>query len=238
MIQQVILSVADYAILPMIHCVHGDTGRTLRASFKDYTLLQGDSATLYIERPNGTFFEISGTVNVGEKYVDVDLTQALTTAGTVKCNLCITSSGLTVQTYRLDIVCHPSHSGEPTTPEQAITMAALEAASHLYRHAIKIEYHNTEALQDGMMFLTLYTKDSAELNTFQLLSAAIGSDKISCTGFMQNAGMYDIELMIDVYFDNGQILFNSVAYGYDWHPNIFNPDMEYITITDSVTEMR
>ena len=85
--QTITLSCDKSIVAPVFYTVYGDTGRTLKMSFRDFTVPTSPAPTAKVNilRPNGTFYQIAATVS--GQYVTCEQDQMLTQEGEVQCGL-------------------------------------------------------------------------------------------------------------------------------------------------------
>ena len=86
---------------PVIYAVQGDTGRTLRAGFRDYIIPAGSSATINGRLPSGT--EVGEDAVISGQIVTGALTDMLAEAGRVPVQVEV-DDGKTVTSFALLIV--------------------------------------------------------------------------------------------------------------------------------------
>ena len=112
--QSIHLSQTVWRVSPVLHAVQGDTGRFLTMvvdNLPDTAALNTYVGTLSVHRPDGTHANIA-TSNAGKAFT-ADITQALTIAGDVFCQLKVTAaSGATtkVSTFRFKIAVQEDES--------------------------------------------------------------------------------------------------------------------------------
>lgn len=114
--QDIYLSMDRNGAVPRMEAVQGDTGRSVLCRFADFSLVSGDTAACWFERPNGTRFTQSGIVDATEQTVTVNLVEngPLTQAGRVKAQLEITRSGSIVSSFVFEIYVEEKISGAAT----------------------------------------------------------------------------------------------------------------------------
>lgn len=114
MIEQVIhLTTKSGGLPPVIRAVEGDTGRFLDAYTDDNTVTQFQTAELAVHRPDGSYYSIPASTEYQYGFFYLDLTQALTRAGRVECQLKVSLSTRVISTYTFIIIVEPSTSGLP-----------------------------------------------------------------------------------------------------------------------------
>ena len=106
--QNITLTLGAFSVPETVHGVLKDTGRNLVIKLSDYTLQAGDSAVLYIHRPDDVRAEVDGTINTTAQTVTVELDKALKVVGPNGCTLTITNDGDTISSYEFEVACHPS----------------------------------------------------------------------------------------------------------------------------------
>lgn len=106
--QNITLTLGAFSVPETVHGVLKDTGRNLVIKLSDYTLQAGDSAVLYIHRPDDVRAEEDGTINTTAQTVTVELDNALQVVGPNGCTLTITNDGDTISSYEFEVACHPS----------------------------------------------------------------------------------------------------------------------------------
>lgn len=123
-VQTVALMQTYYTVPPVVHAVQNDSGRTLRMVITDETVPAGSTATLSIHRSDDTHYDISTTEESAGVFV-ADITQALTQAGSCKCQLKVAG---VVSTYTFVIEVQKDTSGTVTPQEgESIEQAVAEA---------------------------------------------------------------------------------------------------------------
>lgn len=123
-IQTVALMQTYYTVPPVVHAVQNDSGRQLRMVITDETVPASSTAVLSIHRSDDTHYDIATTEESAGTFV-ADITQALTQAGTTKCQLKV--DGI-VSTYTFVIDVQKDESGTITPQEgESIDEAIAEA---------------------------------------------------------------------------------------------------------------
>ena len=106
--QNITLTLGTFSVPETVHGVLKDTGRNLVIKLTDYQLQAGDSAKLYIYRPDEVSAEATGTINTTAQTVTVELDNAFQVVGPNRCTLTITSNGDTISSFEFEVACHPS----------------------------------------------------------------------------------------------------------------------------------
>lgn len=85
---RVVLSVDRFAVPPVISAVQNDTGRSLNARFRDFTIPNGASAVISGRLPSGITAQDNATIS--GQVVTGDISHLLTEAGSVAAQVEIT----------------------------------------------------------------------------------------------------------------------------------------------------
>jgi len=110
--QEIRLSQNTFSLFPSVYAVQNDTGRELKMVLTDQTLLATDMGALAVNRSDGSYYTISGTVDTATNSVTADISQALTQPGRTFCQLKITDTNdLVVSSYTFCIMVQPSTDG-------------------------------------------------------------------------------------------------------------------------------
>lgn len=118
--QKILLSTSTFETPRVVHGVFQDTGRTLEASFQDFTLEVGATATLFVRRPDGIKFETTATVDAANQKVTVSLQNALTQVGPNMATLKIQSGS--VSSFPFIVECHPSAEYDMIPDDTVLTI--------------------------------------------------------------------------------------------------------------------
>ena len=121
--QSVKLSAKAYKSAPIISMMQSDTGRTLQCTFDDFEIPKGATASLYIHRPNETYYE--ETARISGQTITIDADQIITTAGYVSCNLKIEKNGEMIQSFPFTVRAVSTSAGSPQTEEKGVTVGEL-----------------------------------------------------------------------------------------------------------------
>ena len=131
--QEIHLSAGNYFIPSALWAVQNDTGRSLTMHINDMVLVSGQRGLLQFVRSDGTSFGVDADVNLSTNsfYVE-NIGQALTQAGTTKCQLKIFEDDQVVSSYTFTINVLPSVTGTTTEQEYwTLENAILEALSQV-----------------------------------------------------------------------------------------------------------
>lgn len=109
--QKVTLYCDKFTVPPVIHAVQNDTGREVEAKFADFTLTAGMTGELSFVRSDSTHYTVSATLNTGTNTATAELDQALTQAGTTKCQMKITGSDGLVSDFTFMVNVQPDVAG-------------------------------------------------------------------------------------------------------------------------------
>lgn len=128
-VQEVHLTQDKKRIAPVVYAVQNDTGRDLKMVVDDETLVAGMTGKLAFERPDGTYYEASGTLDTATNSFTAEEDQALTKAGTVRCQLKVYDAfDDLVSSFFFSISVEPDASGAPTEQEGWTIKDALDTA--------------------------------------------------------------------------------------------------------------
>ena len=155
--QTIYLQQTNFQAPPIVRAVQGDSGRTLRMIIADETVPAASTASLAIWRPNDTHYNISCTYQ-GDNVFTADISQALTQAGKVKCQLKVT--GL-VSTYTFFIDVQEDVSGTPTE-EQSESFDALLAQ-------LQQAYEVIETFEGGVPYTTVAPTEANTSGTLKFV---------------------------------------------------------------------
>ena len=111
--QEITLTLDSFSLVPTVHAVQNDTGRELKMKLADLTLNATDTATVAVNRSDGSYYTITGaTIDTDENTVTADISQALTQPGRTLCQLKIKDTNdLVISTYTFCIMVQPSTDG-------------------------------------------------------------------------------------------------------------------------------
>ena len=110
--QEISLNLNTFSLFPSVYAVQNDTGRELKMTLTDRTLVATDTAAVAINRSDGSYYTITGTVDTATNSVTADITQALTQPGRTLCQLKITDTNdEIVSSYTFCIMVQPSTDG-------------------------------------------------------------------------------------------------------------------------------
>lgn len=102
---------------PVIHVVQGDSNRSIVAKITDVSIT--GTASMSFERPDGTVYTASATINTTDNTVTADLTSdMLNVVGNAKATFRVTSSNKVISTFLLYVAVEPS-AGFGQTPSSA-----------------------------------------------------------------------------------------------------------------------
>jgi uncharacterized protein YjdB len=130
--QEIRLSQNTFSLFPSVYAVQNDTGRELKMVLTDQTLLATDMGALAVNRSDGSYYTISGTVDTATNSVTADISQALTQPGRTFCQLKITDTNdLVVSSYTFCIMVQPSTDGVPQEQLGVTAQELMAAAAQL-----------------------------------------------------------------------------------------------------------
>ena len=129
-VQEVHLTQDKKRIAPVVYAVQNDTGRDLKMVVDDETLVAGMTGKLAFERPDGTYYEASGTLDTATNSFTAEEDQALTKAGTVRCQLKVYDAlDDLVSSFFFSISVEPDASGALTEQEGWTVKEAIDTAT-------------------------------------------------------------------------------------------------------------
>ena len=129
-VQEVHLTQDKKRIAPVVYAVQNDTGRDLKMVVDDETLVAGMTGKLAFERPDGTYYEASGTLDTATNSFTAEEDQALTKAGTVRCQLKVYDAlDDLVSSFFFSISVEPDASGSLTEQEGWTVKEAIDTAT-------------------------------------------------------------------------------------------------------------
>ena len=176
--QSIKLSAKAYKSAPIISMMQSDTGRTLQCTFDDFEIPKGATASLYIHRPNETYYE--ETARVSGQTITIDADQIITTAGYVNCNLKIEKNGEMIQSFPFTIRAVSTSAGSPQTEEKGVTVGELVDEVDALSTAVAGKL-DKETITDGEILLE--SKDEGEgilsLNDNQVNLTSTINDQMS-----------------------------------------------------------
>lgn len=127
--QEISLNQNTFSLFPSVYAVQNDTGRELKMTLTDRTLVATDTAAVAVNRSDGSYYTITGTVDTATNSVTADITQALTQPGRTLCQLKITDTNdLVVSSYTFCIMVQASTDGLNVVEQEGYSVQDLMAA--------------------------------------------------------------------------------------------------------------
>lgn len=118
MIQSILLNATEKGTLQTVHAIQGDTGRVFRCIVDGLTIESGSSATLWVERPDGSTWTKVGTISGNSIDFAITTGGALTRVGTARGQVAITHANAVVSTFEFNIEVHANISGTSTQQDE------------------------------------------------------------------------------------------------------------------------
>lgn len=129
--QEITLTQNTFTLFPTVYAVQNDTGRELKMTIQDQTLLLGDTGAVAVQRSDGSYYTIAATLNVLDNAFTADISQALTQPGRTLCQLKVTRSDLVVSSYTFAIMVQPSTDGVPAEQLGISVQDLMDAAAQI-----------------------------------------------------------------------------------------------------------
>lgn len=141
-----ILNAVNYGVLRVVDAVYGDTARQLLIIPRDINIEGATAARVNFTRANGTNYYADGVINGNT--VTVPMEQMLTCVGQTHCNLDVTLSDGTIQSFEFVVSVHAANGGAPATPEEAITLAELQGEVEDLSEDLNDNYYDKEEVDE------------------------------------------------------------------------------------------
>lgn len=130
--QEISLNQNTFSLFPSVYAVQNDTGRELKMTLTDRTLVATDTAAVAVNRSDGSYYTITGTVDTATNSVTADITQALTQPGRTLCQLKITDTNdEIVSSYTFCIMVQPSTDGVPVEQYGITAQELMDAVEQI-----------------------------------------------------------------------------------------------------------
>lgn len=193
--QEINLTQNTFELFPTVYAVQNDTGRELQMNVQDRTLAATDTATVAVNRSDGSYYTIEATIDTASNSATADISQALTQPGKTLCQLKITdASDLIVSSYTFCIMVQPSTDGVPEEQLGVSVQDLMEAAAQIEGGGI------TDAIKEALLAWcakTVFVDDSGP-DIYQALYDALypprNLSSISCV-YTQGGTVYDTDTL-------------------------------------------
>lgn len=196
--QEISLNQNTFSLFPSVYAVQNDTGRELKMVLTDRTLLATDTATVAVNRSDGSYYTITGTVDTATNSVTADITQALTQPGRTLCQLKITDTNdLVVSSYTFCIMVQPSTDGVPQEQLGWSVEDIIEAAQTIMSGGFSTAFKNALLqIASKVVYIDEHGQDyydalESAMDTIKILSS------ISAV-YDQSVPVYDIYTVDDL----------------------------------------